>query len=279
MDKRTLRKVQLVQLEIAKEIKRVCDELGIDYFLDSGSLLGAIRHHGFIPWDDDMDIGMTRINYEKFVKEAPFILSEKFYIQTWNSDQMYGLPFAKVRKKGTVYVEAGSERVSAESGFFVDVFPYYTYPASLSSRKRQRRKLEIVRRMILVKCNYTPWKSSSTNGTTKRVIKRTVYIFCKCLALFCSKRRLIKSFEKECRKYESSEADLLFPCGTTNYGKFTVKKSCLERLRLISFEDTDFLCPIDYDAYLTAAYGDYMKLPPENQRENRHGIVKIRFGQ
>ncbi|MDE5990369.1 MAG: LicD family protein, partial [Clostridia bacterium] len=92
MDKDVLRKVQLLQLKIAKEIKRICDKNNIDYILDSGTLLGAVRHKGFIPWDDDMDIAMTREEYNRFIDVAKIELGEEYFFQTWDTDNNYPMP-------------------------------------------------------------------------------------------------------------------------------------------------------------------------------------------
>jgi lipopolysaccharide cholinephosphotransferase len=99
MEKEDLRKVQLIQLEILKEAVRICDRHNIDYWLAGGTQLGAVRHNGFIPWDDDLDIAMLRANYEKFLHFASKELDTQYYLQEWRLDEKYGLPFTKIRKK------------------------------------------------------------------------------------------------------------------------------------------------------------------------------------
>ena len=136
MDKATLRQVQLTQLSIAKEIKRICDDHDIEYFLDSGTLLGAVRHKGFIPWDDDMDIAMTRENYDKFLAVAKVELDSRFFLQTWETDKNYPMPFAKIRLNGTKYVENVFEKAQMHQGIYVDVFPYDVWP----QKKRKQKK-------------------------------------------------------------------------------------------------------------------------------------------
>lgn len=148
MKRELLRKVQIEQLELAKEIKRVCEILNIPYFLDAGTLLGAIRHEGFIPWDDDLDMGMLRSAYDKFLKEAPAVLGEEYFLQTWHSDLNYGLPFAKLRKNNTVYKEEAAQNSGAHCGFYVDIFPYDVYPED--ERKQQWQKRDMIYTDVLL---------------------------------------------------------------------------------------------------------------------------------
>ena len=115
MEQEILRKVQMTQLEIAKEIRRVCEENNIRYFLADGTFLGAVRHQGFIPWDDDMDLAMPRADYERFCRIAPEKLDPKYCLQTWYSDPNYALPFGKVVKRNTVYLEGRAQRSRALS--------------------------------------------------------------------------------------------------------------------------------------------------------------------
>ena len=170
MDSETLRKVQLVQLEIAKEISRVCDENGIKYFLTGGTLLGAVRHGGFIPWDDDLDIGMFRQDYEKFLEIAPVSLREQYRIIDWKSDQSYPHPMGKVIKKGTLYKES-KRKDQGEQGIWVDVFPYDNIPNLNNDFQARIFKLKILRGLVRAKCNYQTWHSENGVIWSKYITK------------------------------------------------------------------------------------------------------------
>ncbi len=233
MDKTLLRRVQLTQLEIAREIKRVCEENDIRFFLLGGTYLGAVRHQGFIPWDDDMDLGMLRGEYEKFCRIAPeklgpdyclqtwytepavrhqgFIpwdddmdlgmlrgeyekfcriapekLGPDYCLQTWYTEPNYGLPFGKVMKRGTVYLESKKSRRLQENGIYVDIFPFDSVPQDLQQRQKLAKHLLRLYRLRLMKCGYKPWMEED------KVLwhKRLGYLFYQFQALFCGKQAL-----------------------------------------------------------------------------------------
>lgn len=277
MDNKTLREVQMAQLELALEIKRVCDILNINYFLDSGTLLGAVRHKGFIPWDDDLDIGMLRKDYEKFVLEAPLIIDAKYFLQTWDSDEKYGLAYAKLRKNGTVFIEEAAQDVGAHNGIFIDVFPYDAYPNNFRLRIKQKFNLYFLKRLLLVKCGYKPWAVDSSRGI-KKYIKAFIYGILKVTSLLISKEKLKKRYYSSSVKYNDFTCDKYFIVdGASEYGTWLVQKSCFEEFVELPFEKELFKCPKNFDLYLSDIYGDYMTPPPENQRENRHNIIDIKF--
>lgn len=270
MDRDILRKVQLTQLEIAKEIKRVCEENGIPYFLCDGTLLGAVRHGGFIPWDDDMDMGMLRSDYEKFCRIAPEKLGRDYCLQTWYTDPNYALPFAKVRKCNTLYLEGKSSRLQ-ENGFFVDIFPFDFVPENPEKRAALANAQLQIYRVKLMKSRYTPWMD---NG---RIIwkKRIGYLFYQMKAVFADQEKLARDYDA--LALAEGESHVLCEQSALPKPDYYERAWC-EGLTELTFENETFLVPRQYDAYLTALYGDYMQLPPEDQRENRHQIVQLDFG-
>lgn len=115
-------------LQILCATDKICTEHHLTYWLEGGTLLGAVRHHGFIPWDDDMDISMPRKDYEQFLKIAPQLLPKDLFLQTQQSDPQYKLPIAKIRKRGTLLIETGETgNENYCHGIFIDIIPndYY----------------------------------------------------------------------------------------------------------------------------------------------------------
>ena len=119
----TLRDVQKVQLEILLEFDRICRKHGLKYLLFAGTLLGAVRHKGFIPWDDDIDVCMLRGDYERFLTVCKDELSAELFLQTTDTDREYPLQFAKLRKNNTRFVEKSMSDLKIHHGVFIDIFP------------------------------------------------------------------------------------------------------------------------------------------------------------
>lgn len=271
MEKDILKKVQKIQLEMAKDIKRVCEENGIRYFLYRGTFLGAVRHKGVIPWDDDMDFGMMRPDYEKFRKIAPEKLGKDYCFQDWNTDENYALPFGKVRKRNTVFVEAKCARLP-ENGVYIDIYPLDYAPADEGERKALAKKLLHLFRVKLMKSKYTPWMEE------EKIIwkKRIGYTLYQAAALFVSQKKLIDIYEGLVKAVP--EGDTLYEQSALPIAYY-FDKSWVAQVQEYPYEDTTFAGPKDYDAFLSSLYGDYMQLPPEDKRENRHQIKELDLGE
>mgnify|MGYP002677881867 FL=1 len=269
MNKDLLRKVQLVQLEIACEIKRVCEENQISFFLDAGTLIGAVRHQGFIPWDDDLDIGMLRKDYNRFVEIAPKALNEEYVWQSWTNDEHYALPFGKVRKRNTLYLEEKTQHLQ-HNGFYVDVFPFDYAPVDEGERKKLLKKRMDLSRCILIKENYKPWVENGKINWKKKA----GYLWYQVIASRYSKSALVQEYENAVAEVAPSEwVYEQFGDSHIHYYRLEWLKETAKKI----FENSEFPIPIGTDKFLREEYGDYMQLPPEEERENRHGIVRVEF--
>ena len=266
----TLQKMHKLHLILADEVKRICEKHNIEYFLLAGTLLGAIRHKGFIPWDDDMDFGMTRNNFEKFLAVADSELDEnKFYLQTDRKDKLYTFNFAKLRLVGTKVVEDFSAGVNTNQGIYIDIFPLDVVSDSKVKSFIQYKCFYVYRNLLWVKCGY---------GTDER--KKTLgYILARITAAPFTIEHLKKRKMDVMAKYHDEDAECVVASdGFYGLKRETLKYRWLKNLSSYQFEDRNYPGFTDYDEYLSYLYHDYMKLPPEDQR-NHHGRLDVDFGQ
>lgn len=257
-----LRKVQMSMLE---EFDRICTKYGLHYFLDSGTALGAVRHGGFIPWDDDVDLGMMRDDYESFLKIAPCELSDQYELQTRENEPEYHKFNAKIRKKGTVFPEPGSKYYN-NRGIFIDVYPFDFIS---DNHKKAQRELRMSRKLHFLINTHQTLHAKRT--FTHSLVARFVHV----LPL----ERLEKKYMQLCLRYKDKSTDHV-----TCYSYRMLKEQDILFLykdiyptKRICFEHREFQIMNNTDAYLKVMYGNYMQLPPEEKRAC-HLYGEISFG-
>lgn len=265
-----LEKLHALELKIALEIRRICEKNDIKYFLVAGTLLGAVRHGGFIPWDDDMDIGMRRKDYNRFLEACKTDLGDEFFLQTWDTDPDYPFSYAKIRLNGTRIVEEFAEKANIHKGLFVDVFPFDNAPDSEVMRRIRAVQYRVCKRMLWLK------KGMGLNLASRpdKAVKYRVFKF---ISLFFNYTLLKKYFSWLQTRYNGKETEKIATDGARPYMKQLVRREWTEDLATVSFENESFTTYSDIEAYLRFFYGDYMKLPPENER-NAHSALLVDFG-
>lgn len=259
-----IRRIQLASLEILKVIDDVCKMEGIRYWLMYGSLLGAVRHHGFIPWDDDLDIAMPRPDYERFL--AYFQAHEEHYfpIVALRGDGSKNLPFMITRVSDTRFRMVGEYGDEVpELGAFIDVYPMDGSGETVEDSLDLKNRCLKVLRTFQNAANFPT--SQEGCGFFKRCF-RTVRAPLLGDSNAWVRKLIALATSKE---YESSTyiSCLVWPFDT---GRPYVGKRDLFCTMRCRFEDIEVPIPVGYETILTDLYGDYMQLPPENQRVGHH---------
>ena len=252
----TLRKLQLTELEMIAEVDRICREEGINYSLDGGTLLGAIRHKGFIPWDDDLDIGMTRDDYERFITAYEKELSDRYILNAPNySANRWG--YAKLRRKGTDFVRFGQEHTQYKKGVCIDLFVVDNVPDSSFLRR------------FFYGYNYCLRKILYSDVGRKQADSPFLRLWYKMLYLI-PRDPVFKARNYFASRFNRKKTELVshlthpYPSKETKYG---VPAECFDDFIDIEYEGFKFKAFKQYDRYLSMLYGDYMQLPPEDKRK------------
>lgn len=265
-----LAKIHKVSLYILLAFDKVCRENDLTYFLDSGTALGAVRHGGFIPWDDDVDVGMPRKDYERFLQIGQENLPEDLFLQTRDTDPAYKRHAAKLRLKGTVFQEYEGSTYE-QNGFFIDIFPFDNIPKNECLAKLDITISRLLYRIICI------WRSPEKSP--KRYRRWIAYFVKKLPASMI--RWLENIYICFCRKLEKRNTGHI----TCYFWLMTQQKSYIfdvEKMfpvEEIMFEGQGLKIMRDPDYYLTTMYGDYRIPPPKKMRFGHHMKGKIDFGK
>lgn len=243
------------ELEILYEIDRICRAHALTYFLSCGTLLGAIRHKGFIPWDEDMDIMMPREDYEKFLKIAPTELGQQYLLDNYPQNPLYFNPFAKIRKRNTLFAIRALKDYKGPQGLWIDIFPMdYADECNSSDTLKRERMIGLCRTGICIKRGIFDW-SKIPSG--RKLIYRLIGTLPESL--------LWKQMQKAHMQCSGKKMFVIFG---TDYRceRLTMPVEWFYPPREAPFENGSFFIPADSDAVLTQIYGNYMQVPPKEKQ-------------
>lgn len=271
IDFRLLREVQNTQLEILIEFDRICSIYNLKYQLFSGTLLGAIRHKGFIPWDDDIDVAMAREDYEKFLEVCNNELKSKYFLQNYQTDVKFFRQYSKLRINNTKYVEKAYESLDIHQGIFIDIFPMdKVMPNTLREFVRCKILLFVwyINRIRNIGCN--------SNNKFKNILSRVIQLSNKIV-----KKSTFDRFEYKILTLFNNKETGYFNHMTNKvtkerFNRFLIKEGEFNDTIMYEFEGYKFPIPRNYHKYLTQIYGDYMEFPPAEEQKPHHDIIKIK---
>lgn len=251
--------LQTIQLDILKLFVDVCRRLELRYYLICGSALGAVKYRGFIPWDDDIDVGMPREDYEIFLREAPALLPEHLFLQNYRTDPEFPHIFSKLRDCRTTFIEEGTAHLHINHGVFIDVFPLDGYPRGTLHRFR----LEALKKFY----GWQQYCALAGDVPAKVRIRNQIFRL-----LGCHKRTagILGKMERLFCRYPAAESAVW-----CNHGNWQGRLEYAPREQYGDgtwgeFEGLTLRLPGNCNAYLTQKYGNWEQDPPKSQQCGHH---------
>lgn len=258
-----LKQLQEIEINILKEVIKICEKYNLKYFAIGGTCLGAIRHKGFIPWDDDIDIGMPRKDYEKFIEMAEGELPKNLFLQNYKTEADYTLNFTKIRDCNTTFIEKPTQNLNINHGIFIDIFPLDGVKEVNKLYKIDRFFIRSLTRIIALKL-IPEYKLPYKIANIVRFILKPINLY-----------KLHILIDKILEKNDYDKCDYI----TNGLGEWgireTVPKKYFSNGCKIKFEEILINVPYEYDKYLTNVYGDYMTPPVKEKQVTHHETIAI----
>lgn len=264
-----LRQLQLCELEILNEFVRICEKYGLRYYLVGGTLLGAVRHQGFIPWDDDIDVAMLRTDYERFADICRYELGEKYFYQNVKTDPYYFLTYAKLRKNNTEFYEERFCNAKFHKGIFIDIIPLDVCP-------RPGILCHFLFNILAV-TNYCGQVDSGEKYCPYRELSGKIGYAV--LRLF-NKQQIVKLRKRICSlsAFLGDGSFLASYSGAYGYQKEVFPEKWFGVGSPVIFEGKEYCAPLNVHAQLSQIYeAEYMLIPPEKERKTHVNLEKTYF--
>lgn len=260
----SIEEMKELQLKMMDELHSYCMKNRLSYFLTGGTLIGAVRHNGYIPWDDDIDIVMPRFDYEKMIKNYNLNINSPYKIYSLENNKDYYFPFAKLVDTRT----ALKENTDSESsmGIYIDIFPLDNMGDNIKDAEKLFRSIGILRKQLAI-------KTISIN-TKRSWYKNTILLIGKFFLRRKTLRDISNRINQKSRKYERKElSKYICPVVIATYGlKEILESSCYSDSIFLEFEGNQYCAPVGYDTILRYLYGNYMELPPKNKQVSHHSF-------
>lgn len=263
MDRISKEELKIIQLSILGYVKKICDDNNIPFFLTYGTMLGAVRHKGYIPWDDDIDIAMLRKDYERFEQIFNKEDSKYKFVSIYN-DAHYFLPFGKVIDTETVIYEP--DETGNKTGVYIDVFPFDNAPEDHKSIQRINRRLLFLRRIADQRQPF--WKPHGS------WIRKSITVCLRFLLKIFPETYFNKLRDRIAQKYNKMETG--FICDFSSRGLLHCNSKVFSDYIEVEFENEKYKIPIGYDECLKQWYGNYMELPPIEKQVSHHDFIAFK---
>lgn len=256
-----IRKIQAIELESFKVFIELCEKLNVNFFVYGGTLLGAVKYYGFVPWDDDLDLAMMRDDYDKLIKEGPKILNDLYEIQHPKINKVTPFPYIKFRRKDTTLVEEELHKLKMNHGIYFDIYPIDHIPDDDNLYKKENDKLKTINKFFYLR-QVRPLKhfgNKKGNSKFKILIKVIIHYLLKIVPHSYFTKRMNKIMTKYNKKDTKRYGNYFYP-KPVNYfnGIYPFEK--------FKFEGFTVNVPSGYKVNLKNRYGDITILPPENER-------------
>lgn len=262
------KQIQKSELLILDELDRICKKYDIRYMITYGTLIGAVRHNGYIPWDDDLDLCMLRDDYIRFREACKTELDSKFFYQTNETDPEYYYLFDKIRLNETVFKESFVSKYSINHGVYIDIFPIDYIPDEMWRRNIQYIKLHFFRTGVMSKYLMLGARSG---------IKRLIFSLLRIPYALFPLKYLYRKAQQTAMQYDGQPHKFATSFYSPYHSRDTFDAELYSDLVQHQFEDRLTWIPKRYDEFLSKIYGNYMKLPPEKERNTNHTLTELKL--